>query len=325
VPWLGRWSASDPIGIAAGTNRFAYVRGNPNRFGDPQGTEEVQHLEDPEVREIVVDKVDVFEEGYKFLEALHSADGTQTHQRTFRDRLAYAWAVGQELHERAVDKTVEALEAGEYIFQNSEDAKLAIGSIANAAHIQLSTQQGRRDAAVAVGEGLLETVAEGLVAIDALQASAATGDVEGGADAVVDITSGALVASMAVNPVLGAARLAQSGVHLFSTWRAVKLSSRQEAVAGSASAEKAMVAAAERKAAAQSSTRAASAANAQVNAGHGYARKIFPGGTGRAFAGHGEFRAGAGTTVVPGVDLTLNSTVDFRVRLFRGARDVERA
>lgn len=50
---------------------------------------------------------------------------------------------------------------------------------------------------------LLSTVAEGIVAISAFQAAAATGDVEGGTDAVVDITRGALVASIPVNPAIG--------------------------------------------------------------------------------------------------------------------------
>jgi RHS repeat-associated protein len=36
--WLGRWTAADPIGIGDGLNRFAYVRGNPVRLTDPDGT-----------------------------------------------------------------------------------------------------------------------------------------------------------------------------------------------------------------------------------------------------------------------------------------------
>jgi hypothetical protein len=64
---------------------------------------------------------------------------------------------------------------------------------------------------------------------------------------------------MAVNPVLGTARLAQSGANFVRTTRAVNRSSRQRAVAGSASSERAVAVAAERSAAAQGSARAAAA------------------------------------------------------------------
>ncbi|MEQ1570923.1 MAG: RHS repeat-associated core domain-containing protein [Myxococcota bacterium] len=37
APWLGRWTAADPIGLADGVNRFAYVRGNPVGRSDPTG------------------------------------------------------------------------------------------------------------------------------------------------------------------------------------------------------------------------------------------------------------------------------------------------
>jgi RHS repeat-associated protein len=39
APWLGRWAACDPKGIADGLNLYAYVRGNPVRRNDPTGTE----------------------------------------------------------------------------------------------------------------------------------------------------------------------------------------------------------------------------------------------------------------------------------------------
>jgi hypothetical protein len=35
---MGRWTAADPIGIADGVNRYAYVRGNPIKLSDPGGT-----------------------------------------------------------------------------------------------------------------------------------------------------------------------------------------------------------------------------------------------------------------------------------------------
>ncbi len=37
APWLGRWTAADPKGIAAGVNLYAYVRGNPILLNDPTG------------------------------------------------------------------------------------------------------------------------------------------------------------------------------------------------------------------------------------------------------------------------------------------------
>jgi RHS repeat-associated protein len=39
APWLGRWTAADPIGLGDGVNRFSYVNGNPVRLIDPRGTE----------------------------------------------------------------------------------------------------------------------------------------------------------------------------------------------------------------------------------------------------------------------------------------------
>ena len=39
APWLGRWTAADPAGLADGTNVFAYVRGSPTVLRDPNGRE----------------------------------------------------------------------------------------------------------------------------------------------------------------------------------------------------------------------------------------------------------------------------------------------
>jgi len=39
--WLGRWTSCDPLGIASTLNGLAYGRGNPMRFVDPGGTDDV--------------------------------------------------------------------------------------------------------------------------------------------------------------------------------------------------------------------------------------------------------------------------------------------
>jgi RHS repeat-associated protein len=38
APWLGRWTAPDPAGMADGTNIYAYLRNNPVRYSDSTGT-----------------------------------------------------------------------------------------------------------------------------------------------------------------------------------------------------------------------------------------------------------------------------------------------
>ncbi len=38
APWLGRWTAADPMGTVDGTNLYAYVRGSPVNLVDPSGT-----------------------------------------------------------------------------------------------------------------------------------------------------------------------------------------------------------------------------------------------------------------------------------------------
>ena len=39
VPWLGRWTAADPAGAVDGPNLYQYVRNNPLRLSDPEGTQ----------------------------------------------------------------------------------------------------------------------------------------------------------------------------------------------------------------------------------------------------------------------------------------------
>jgi RHS repeat-associated protein len=39
APWLGRWTACDPAGLADGPNLYLYAHANPVRFRDPTGTQ----------------------------------------------------------------------------------------------------------------------------------------------------------------------------------------------------------------------------------------------------------------------------------------------
>jgi RHS repeat-associated protein len=39
APWLGRWTAADPLGLVDGLNLYRYSRDNPVNFSDPGGTE----------------------------------------------------------------------------------------------------------------------------------------------------------------------------------------------------------------------------------------------------------------------------------------------
>ena len=41
VPWLARWTSADPLGLADGTNLYAYARNNPVVLGDAMGTQAV--------------------------------------------------------------------------------------------------------------------------------------------------------------------------------------------------------------------------------------------------------------------------------------------
>src|SRR5262249_476791 len=42
IPWLGRWTCTDPAGFEDGLNPYAYPRNNPVRLADPRGTQSVE-------------------------------------------------------------------------------------------------------------------------------------------------------------------------------------------------------------------------------------------------------------------------------------------
>src|SRR5690606_1332046 len=98
APWLGRWTASDPIGLGGGLNRFAYAR-NPLRSIDPRGTQEeaVWVDDDGPARVIVVEssEPDLLEKYEQFIEGMTSSEDAGSHERTFRDKLNYFREVGQ--------------------------------------------------------------------------------------------------------------------------------------------------------------------------------------------------------------------------------------
>src|SRR5205814_49439 len=43
APWLGRWTAADPIGVAGGINLYSYSASNPVRHSDPTGHQPQDH------------------------------------------------------------------------------------------------------------------------------------------------------------------------------------------------------------------------------------------------------------------------------------------
>ncbi|HEV7762653.1 MAG TPA: RHS repeat-associated core domain-containing protein, partial [Acidimicrobiales bacterium] len=47
APWLGRWISCDPIGLAGGSNLYAYAGGNPVRYVDPSGHKPKTVEDDP--------------------------------------------------------------------------------------------------------------------------------------------------------------------------------------------------------------------------------------------------------------------------------------
>jgi RHS repeat-associated protein len=55
VPWLGRWTAADPIGLRGGANRYMYVRGAPAVSADKSGTTDEQYIDGGETIEITIE------------------------------------------------------------------------------------------------------------------------------------------------------------------------------------------------------------------------------------------------------------------------------
>ncbi|WP_437776708.1 RHS repeat domain-containing protein [Sorangium sp. So ce1097] len=57
APWLGRWTSADPAGIAAdGPGLYKYVRGNPIRLIDPNGSESAESSGWERFKQVVADK-----------------------------------------------------------------------------------------------------------------------------------------------------------------------------------------------------------------------------------------------------------------------------
>ncbi|MBK8236406.1 MAG: RHS repeat-associated core domain-containing protein [Deltaproteobacteria bacterium] len=77
APWLGRWTAADPIGLAGGCNRYAYCRGSPVTFSDVDGCDAAAAT-DPAVRAAIEQMEATREEAEAHLwrsQMRHSLDG----------------------------------------------------------------------------------------------------------------------------------------------------------------------------------------------------------------------------------------------------------
>ena len=61
APWLARWSASDPAGLADGENLYAYVRNNPAVMMDPRGMD-AKTFPNSQAETIVVDDPAIVED-----------------------------------------------------------------------------------------------------------------------------------------------------------------------------------------------------------------------------------------------------------------------
>jgi RHS repeat-associated protein len=69
-PWLGRWTAADPIGIGDGVNLYAFVKGNPVRLVDPDGTSGLT-LELGESQGSFEQDADLMSAGYETVKSIH--------------------------------------------------------------------------------------------------------------------------------------------------------------------------------------------------------------------------------------------------------------
>ncbi len=54
APWLGRWTAADPLGTVDGLNLYRYARNKPVRLSDPGGTQSEDWVDDGVITEEVV-------------------------------------------------------------------------------------------------------------------------------------------------------------------------------------------------------------------------------------------------------------------------------
>ena len=100
MPWLGRWTRPDPAGVAAGTNRYAYVAGNPVKRWDASG------LVPPTEERVVARAID-----RSIKKALATPSERAVSEAEFRD-VSDRWvAQSQDLEEYAFSAPVETLYA----------------------------------------------------------------------------------------------------------------------------------------------------------------------------------------------------------------------
>jgi len=62
APWMARWIAADPIGVAGGTNLYAYVMNNPVILTDPNGTDPEAKPPKPEPPKFVAPTIPDFQD-----------------------------------------------------------------------------------------------------------------------------------------------------------------------------------------------------------------------------------------------------------------------
>ncbi|PRQ09409.1 RHS repeat domain-containing protein [Enhygromyxa salina] len=298
VPWLGRWTATDPTHLGDGVNIYRYGHCSPASMTDTSGAsgmsvsrprasaDDVAPLLDP-------DTAVWPEQNADGTVSLHTPNGvvitTSDHveelQGTAHD------FTGQQHKEKYADfviDTATTLVAIESVQENRrqqkrqqvrtrvEGAVQAVGGVAEIA-----------GGALAAPETLGFGVAAMALGFDDLQAGLRKlGTGKTAATGIYTVAEGAaILVGAQADTAASVGAWTDAGLHLGVGWgvgRAVVM--------------------AEAEATLSSATRGAG----RAGAGDGYAEAVVPGGTGRAFAGHGEFRVWSGDVVIPeGTTLTL--------------------